>query len=91
MTPNAVNLMLVDYTLDILFDELSDLSKALAKEEARRARTLRREAATQQGPGQQEQRGEEPLAYSEPGSRMYFLTWCIGAMLKTLCLLAGSL
>ena len=51
MTPNAVNLMLVDYTLDILFDELSDLSKALAKEGGKEGANVKEGGSNTTGTG----------------------------------------
>ncbi len=88
MTPNAVNLMLVDYTLDILFDELSDLSKGIAKMGDREGANVKEGGSN--APTRVEAVGEKEessrlSAFSEPSSRMYFLTWCIGAVLKTLC------
>ena len=71
MTPNAVNLMLVEYSLDILFNELTDLSETLRERGDSRKPTV----------GEKEGEGEK----SSPGSRVHFLSWCIGAVLKTLC------
>ena len=75
MTPNAVNFMLVEYTLDVLFEELTNLSKNIKEKGKDLGHT---KAFTAGEKGWKDEKGS-------PGSHLYFVSWCIGAVLKTLC------